>query len=185
MDDKVYETLDHIAHGLGDMDIATEQIGMILERGSRDVTGKDAFYELILPPYMLTLHLTENDQRDVVDYLRDLVRGGNRTHGIIWAMGKASPYVAIAPLLDLIQNYSATFDAVTAHHSIVALDNCLLVTDNGRLDPELARQLDERDPLTFLREAATSDDQNVADPARRVLTKLEHYAHEGDWRPRE
>lgn len=183
MDKEVHETLKHMAHGIGNMDISTEQIGMILERGSRDVTGKDAFYKLILSPHMLTLDLTEDDQREVVDYLHDLVKGGNRTHGIIWAIGKASPYVAIAPLLDLIQSYSATFDAVTAHHAIVALDNCLLVTDDGRLDPEIARQLDECDPLTFLYEAAAYDDQNVAQPAQRVLAKLEHYVHEGEWHP--
>ena len=69
---------------------------------------------------------------------------------------------------------------------MIALDNCLVLDRHtGRLFPEIARQLEVRDPSALLRTMSRSDNRDVAELAGHILDKLMYRAREGEWQPQD
>jgi hypothetical protein len=147
---------------------AVLQLSLLLER-SNTVEGPDSAYAGLLLPGLMHLRLTEEEQRDVVECLRSLSNSPKSSPSILAALGKASPKVGIEPLLSLIKEGSAEFDSETAYQAVIALDNFLVRDGDGQFIPEVAHQLRECSPATFLERMSRAGDPRLARHAHRVL----------------
>ncbi len=131
---------------------ALARIGLILERSSYRVTKPDG-YEVLLEPELLAIQLSEGEQRQIVERLFEVGTSRGMEPSILWAIGKASPFVAIGPVLEVLKDGGKELDEATTFQGVMTLEG-LLVARKGKLFPEIARQVSQNSPVAFLEKQA-------------------------------
>ncbi len=156
---------------------AVLQIAMLLERSTRADQAElgreqERFYASIVPRHLLASSINRQEHEWVVERLSMLVRAGNATPDMLWAIGKASPDVGIRPLLVLLGAYPVLLDDEAAYQALIALEN-FLVVDKGGLRSAIAQAIHEHTPVPPLERMRGSTTPRLAQQAASVLASLE------------
>ena len=149
------------------------QIAMLLEKSTRP-SDEPEFYESMLPAELLRLQLNNSVQREL---LRGVVKNADLRRvasPFIWALGKASPVVAIHFLVQFLEQHPEWLSSPeTAYQAIITLDNCLDHDQKTEIAEDIRRSL-HSDPITiFLKHALASTDPRLTEHATRVSRKIE------------
>ena len=151
---------------------ALSQIAMLLEKNTRP-SDELGFYASVLPAAVMGLELNVNAQKQL---LRELLRNPNLERApssFLWAVGKASPQVAIDALSTVLQRHSDWLrNSETAYQAIIALENCLDY-DRERAIGSVVEQTLLGDAVTmFLQREADSPETRNRDHASRILRRM-------------
>ena len=125
-------------------------------------------YSHFLPPELLSLKLGVSEQREIVVNLEKLIMINPNASSLFWVMGKAKPIVAIGPLLNLINMYSDELNDETAYQALIALENCLVDSDERELSTIIG-QFRANPPDRFFQKIKFSSDVRLDDIATRIL----------------
>lgn len=176
MNQKVNEILQRVKSG--DECAQNEsllQISLILEMNTYclEISDRINQYGNLLARDLLLIHLNKDEQKEIIDYLRELAINSNSLIGkVLWPIGKAIPSIGIESLLVLIQKYSNRLDNSESYQALISLDNFLLFDDEGILNIDIKNHLQERDVTPFLLSKILSDDPRLAMLAKRILEEL-------------
>ena len=124
----------------------------------------ELYYERLLPPSLLERELREHEERRVVDELHRLIlrSPSNREHdqsaksGLIYALGRSSPWVAIQKILDILVNHRARLTIGDLHQCLHALQGCLDLPEDHSRYSEVVLALTQMDPTPVLEAMATT-----------------------------
>jgi hypothetical protein len=148
------------------------QIAMLLEK-SNVITNET--YVSFLPPELLSITLNDTEQQEIVRRLSS-VASNNSVNGLLfWALGKANPKIGISPLLNLIQQFSSSFDEEITYQAIIALDNFLIIDESGNLVSEIVQNLKESDPRPFLNRVVNLNNPRLTEISQKLLKSFEVY----------
>ncbi|GEM_PF-1992539 len=122
LEPQVKKLLEKIKLGVdNEANEALIQLVYILERSTFTSTNIEAFIQ----PDLRNVRVSYFAQRLVVDELLSLIMSGhNLQSSLLWAIGKAHPYVALKPLLRWIK-HATNLDRESAYQTVIALQNCL------------------------------------------------------------
>lgn len=148
---------------------AVFQISLVLERHGGGALLPSELYEENLSRELLRLTLDDKRQREAIDFLAAMVRANDaNAETFLYALSKAKPALAIAPLLALCHERGATWDDGAAHEAVKAL---LAFLKRG--DAVVLAALREGAPLAQLEAWAEREDALLADTAALLLDKLD------------
>ncbi|HEX2906511.1 MAG TPA: hypothetical protein VHO69_06595 [Phototrophicaceae bacterium] len=165
----------------------TLKLALALEFSSRNIGDNDyLFYHSNLPESLLTQKMDIPTQRDVVQQLVYLIREVDHYQhpGLVWAISKAAPVVAVDAALTLMQKWPLDCDEVLTRQLILIFDD-IDRDEDGHSLAEIVKLLRARYPIPFLkcilvrynepttkRAVPTTD---ICEVAQRNIEKIEAY----------
>lgn len=152
-----------------EMQDAMFRLSLVLERHNYPQRISEQLYEEYLSRDLLRLTLDERRQREVVDFLVAMVRARRAdADTFLFALARVRPDLIVEPLLQLIQEFGDRWNDEAKMEALNALKAVMKANPAGWVD--LLRQ---HDPSDLLDEWAQSDQDELADDADYVLSKLE------------
>ena len=155
---------------------AVLQIAMLLERTSRPLYAGNkvdiGFYQNILKPNLISIELNSERQLELIFEIRKLIMSNKMTPSLFWAIGKAKPQLGLAPLLDIMGELWSKIDENALQQALVAIDNFMIVDDAGRLQNWVAREVDEKSVMLWLKQLQKHKNVDVAQRAEIILLRI-------------
>ncbi len=163
-------------------DRAVLQLAMLLEMNfSPAIPAEDPyFYEEIVPEMLRRRPLREAEEAFIVDRLNSLLdvhhgeADGSRAVGLLWAMSRASPWIAIVPVLDFVRRSVRELSEPEILQALYALQRFLFLEADHSRFPEVCKAAATHDARHELQWIADSDwkDPRIAAEARRAIEML-------------
>jgi len=156
---------------------ALSQIALVLERSTfrkvRNAADDEAaFYASQLAPALMAVELTREEQREIVRRISVVAQRYPSDVTALWALSKARPDVALGEVLRVAADTSEHHDADWLFQLLVALRNCLLMDESGRLPLETLSLLEKHDTASTLRRMTASSDARVSELASQLLARV-------------
>ena len=146
-------------------------IAMLLEKHSTRA-DKPSFYKEILPGHLLSITLSEYEQQELIAKLSTLIMSEKMTPSMIWALGKTTLNAALMSLLVLLNDRSCQFDEEATWQLLVAIDNALIIRNNGMLDPQVRSLIRCSNPTPSLRMIAEKGNPRLKKIAQNLLKRV-------------
>jgi hypothetical protein len=140
-------------------------LALLLELNARGLNLEN--YRLVLPEELLTLHLTCNEERELMLAIRDVFLFENSHPTLLWACGKARPSAGLGPLLEILEERRETLTEEASYQLLSALGDLLLLAEERDLGP-----LGTRDPRPWIARLAARHPGRVRENGRRLLWDL-------------
>jgi hypothetical protein len=146
-------------------------IGLLLERDSdfpsaerQAAASNEGFLRTTLPAPLLARRLRPSEEALVVDELHGAFLGidsGARDEalgtGLLWALGRANPWVGLPPVLDLVVNHAEEMSLHEVHQAVHALERCLELPPDHPRHEDVRAEVRAMDPRPVLARLLESD----------------------------
>lgn len=146
-------------------------LAMLLEKNSSR-PDQQSNYELILPANLHSLNVSLEDQLAVIEGIGNLLESEGMSPSMLWALGKTTNCAALLPLLKFINRHFQEAGDEAIWQALAAIENFLVVDDNGQLNEEVLDSLNSAPPVQSLTEIAQRRNPDIATLAQRVIAKL-------------
>jgi hypothetical protein len=146
------------------------QLALLLEKSA--MRDKLLGSEPAIQPQLRLLSLSVDDIREIVAGLGLLIESEQRSPSMLWALGKAKVYDAALTLLEFLKNHCQELEGDMAWQALVALDNWLVIGEDGQLNPQLLALIRERNPTSCLVKIIKEGNPDLSMLAQRILGKL-------------
>lgn len=148
-----------------DLSSGATTLALFLELHSRGLQAES--YRLVLSEDLLTLRLTHDEEHELVLEVRDVFLFESPHPSLLWALGKAHPFAALGPVLEILEERRETLDEEASFHVLSALGDLLLEAEERDLWP-----LQQRDPRPWVGRLAARHPGRVRESGRRLLWEL-------------
>jgi len=140
-------------------------LALLLEFNARGLNLEN--YRLVLPEELLALHMTREEERELVLAIRDVFLFENPHPTLVWACGKARPSAGLGPLLEILEEGCETLAEEASYQLLSALGDLLLLAEERDLLP-----LGARAPRPWIARLAARHPGRVRENGRRLLWDL-------------
>jgi hypothetical protein len=152
-------------------------IAMLLEKSTRP-SDENGFYETILPPGVLGIHLDEEAQTEILQELAQKTYSQSIVPSLFWAIGKSLPGAGAPVLVHFLDEHPDFLnDPQVAYQAVIALENCLDSERTGTAARHVEEKLRGLPVVRFLRQASSSPDEKLSEHATRLLRRLTRTPH--------
>jgi hypothetical protein len=146
------------------------QLALLLEKSA--MGDKTLGSELAIQPQLQSLSLTGDDVQEIVASLGRLIESEQRSSDMLWALGKARVHDAAITLLEFLKNHCEKLEGDMAWQALIALDNWLVIGEDGRINPQLLAIIRERNPTSCLAKIIKEGNPDLSMLAQRISGKL-------------
>jgi len=126
-----------------------------------------------LPPELLSLELSDDEAKEIVGRMFQLLASSEANPSLIWALGKVPARIGLEPILGIMTTYSDKLDDLSACQAVYVLENYLSPGADGKISSELKTIIAQKDPTRFLAKSSSSANSRLSTSAQRVLKKLQ------------
>lgn len=157
------EEIHQILSALNSQDIEAQnaaalQIAMLLEKHS-PLRAEQHFYDSFLPTPLNMLVLSEEDKKELIESLYQLVLCQENNASMIWALGKAASVSALEHLLLLVCEQKKSLSDNALWQAFIAIDNFLSITQESPIYLQV-RQLLHSYPIAQVLSQIGNDKQD-------------------------
>jgi len=140
-------------------------LALLLELNSRGLQLES--YRLVLSEDLLALHLTPDEEHELVLEMRDVFLFENPHPTLMWAFGKATPGAALGPVLEILEERRESLEEEASYQLLATLGDLLLAAEEEDL-----WSLKQRDPRPWIARLAARHPGRVCESGRRLLWEL-------------
>lgn len=137
---------------------AITDISLVLEMNSWQLPLEKRMsrYRILIKEELININLSQSEEAEIIEFLqKEIIDLNKSTYSLLFTIGKASSSTGLAPLLDIIKNYSGGFNANESYQALVSLERLLFWDDNGINDYQLSDEkkrnlLYQSNPIPFI-----------------------------------
>ncbi|MBD2593639.1 hypothetical protein H6G74_04755 [Nostoc spongiaeforme FACHB-130] len=170
---------------------AITDISLVLEMNSWQLPLEKRMsrYRILIKEELININLSQSEEAEIIEFLQKEITEFNKsTYSLLFTIGQASSSTGLAPLLDIIKNYSGGFNANESYQALVSLERLLFWDDNGINDYQLSDEkkrnlIYQSNPIPFIKSklvwalnnSNSAHSSGLYDTAKRLLDALSEF----------
>lgn len=151
---------------------ATLQLAFVLERCSPG-RESESYYESLLPPEILAIRLTAEEEKELVTEIGRMVTSGNVTPRLVWVLSKSKSLTALESLLVLIgEDRLYNLDKDSIWEALLGIDVFLSPSQDAALHEQASNLATRHNLKQSLQQILQVCDDETRSVAQRIQARI-------------